>query len=213
MAASTTLPLEGAVFISVNDSLARMLGLLALALGAAIGRSGLFDDVNRHVPLLRRVALIAIPLGLAAGLAIRFAVNGDNEDAKTLADILRSPAALILAAGYCAGVLVALQSGWGTRLFGPFGAVGRMALTNYLAQGLLYAFVMFRVGPGLGLAGKIGSSTVVLVCIAFFAFQVVFSHWWLARYRFGPREWLWRWLTYGDRPAFRRSPDVAAAVA
>ena len=88
-----------------------------------------------------------------------------------------------------------------------------MALTNYLAQGLIYAFVMFRVGPGLGLAGKIGSSTVLLICIAFFAFQIVFSHWWLARYRFGPIEWLWRWLTSGERPPFRGvSRETAPAL-
>lgn len=36
-----------------------------------------------------------------------------------------------------------------------------------------------------------------------------FSHWWLARYRFGPMEWLWRWLTYGTRPQFRRQVAVA----
>lgn len=182
------------------------------ALGAAIGRSGLFDDIKRHVPLLRRIAWTAIPVGLAMALALRFGVHSDNESVKTFAEILRSPVALILATGYCAGIIVALQNGWGKRLFGRFGAVGRMALTNYLAQGLIYAFVMFRVGPGLGLAGKIGSSTVLLICIVFFAFQVVFSHWWLARFRFGPMEWLWRWLTYGERPAFR-SPVVTAQPA
>ena len=46
---------------------------------------------------------------------------------------------------------------------------------------------------------------MLLICIAFFAFQTAFSHWWLARFRFGPMEWLWRALTYGERPAFRRS--------
>ena len=89
-------------------------------------------------------------------------------------------------------------------MFGVFASVGRMALTNYLAQGLIYAFVLFGVGPGLGLAGKIGSAAVLAICIAFFALQTAFSHWWLARYRFGPMEWLWRTLTYGTRPPMRR---------
>ena len=180
------------------------------ALGAAIGRSGLFDDVPRYVPLLRRIALISIPAGILLGIFIRLAVYdslpvpGDPQSWDWAGQIIRSPVALILAGGYCAGILVALQRDWGKRLFGPFGVVGRMALTNYLAQGLLYAFVLFGVGPGLALAGKIGSFTVLLTCLAFFAFQIVFSQWWLARYRFGPMEWLWRWLTYGTRPPFRR---------
>lgn len=179
------------------------------ALGAVIGRSGLFDNVARHVPLLRRIAWVAIPLGLAGALAIRIAGHGDNDGIKDFAGIMRSPVALILAAGYCAGILVALQKAWGERLFGPFGAVGRMALTNYLAQGFLYGFVMFGIGPGLALAGKIGTTAVVGISLAFFAFQIALSHWWLARYRFGPMEWLWRWLTYGTRPQFRRQVAVA----
>jgi len=185
------------------------------ALGAAIGRSGILDDVPRFVPLLRRVATIAIPAGIALGLLIRLVMRdiivlpGDVENWKLFMKSLRSPAALILAAGYCSGIVVALQAGWGQRIFGPFGAVGRMALTNYLAQGFLYAFVLFGAGPGLGLAGRIGSTAVVLTCLAFFAFQIVFSHWWLTRYRFGPMECMWRALTYGERPRFRRLPDAA----
>ncbi|MBA2635325.1 MAG: DUF418 domain-containing protein [Sphingomonas sp.] len=45
-----------------------------------------------------------------------------------------------------------------------------------------------------------------MTCIAFFALQAAFSHWWLARFRFGPMEWVWRALTYGERPQFRISP-------
>lgn len=183
------------------------------ALGAAIGRSGLFADVRRHLPLLRKIATICIPLGILLGVIIRLVLHrleaSAPETTLELVKAARSPAALVLAAGYCAGVVVALQADWGKRLFGPFGAVGRMALTNYLMQGFVYAFVLFGVGPGLALAGRIGTSAVVAICFAFFAFQIAFSHWWLARYRFGPMEWLWRWLTYGERPAFRRPIGTA----
>lgn len=186
------------------------------ALGAAIGRSGILEDVARFVPLLRRIAWVAIPAGLGAGVVIRLIYTGalgENEGLRALGQILRSPAALVLAAGYCAAVVVALQKDWGRRLFGLFAPVGRMALTNYLAQGLVYGFVVYGVGPGLGLAGRIGSFQVLSICIAFFAFQMLYSHLWLARFRFGPMEWLWRALTYGERPAFRRREEVAAAVA
>lgn len=188
------------------------------ALGAAIGRSGILDDVDRHLPLLRRVAMFAIPIGLVLGIFIRLVANeaialpGNIEGWKTFSAILRSPAALILAAGYCAGIVVALRRGWGRRLFTPFAAVGRMALTNYLAQGFLYAFVLFGVGPGLGLAGRVGTTVVVTICVVFFAFQIMFSHWWLARYRFGSMEWLWRTLTYGKRPTMRRELTAAIPV-
>jgi uncharacterized protein len=189
------------------------------ALGAAIGRSGILNDIPRFVPLLRRIAWVAIPAGLLAGLVVRLIITGewtplgDVAGSKAAGEALRSPAALLLAAGYCAGIVVALQRPWGKRIFGIFAPVGQMALTNYLAQGFLIAFVLFGVGPGLGLAGRIGSCAVVLSSIAFFAFQVAYSHLWLARFRFGPMEWVWRALTYGERPAFRRLPTGAVATA
>jgi len=45
--------------------------------------------------------------------------------------------------------------------------------------------------------------------------QRVFSHWWLSRFRFGPAEWLWRSLTYGQaqpmRLGLRSATDSAAS--
>ena len=186
------------------------------ALGAAIGRSGILDDIPGYLPLLKRIAFIALPLGVALGFVLQLVILevltfGALEWPKALAESLRSPAALVLAAGYSAGIVVALHTAIGKRLFAPFAPVGRMALTNYLAQGFIYAFVLFGVGPGLGLAGRVGTSSVIAICVAFFAAQVAFSHWWLARYRFGPMEWLWRTLTYGERPAMRRA-ELAPVV-
>ena len=34
--------------------------------------------------------------------------------------------------------------------------------------------------------------------------QIAFSHWWLARFRYGPMEWLWRGFTYRQVPPLRR---------
>ena len=48
--------------------------------------------------------------------------------------------------------------------------------------------------------------TALGIALGFFALQIVFSHLWLKTYRYGPLEWLWRTLTYGERPAFRLQP-------
>ena len=52
-------------------------------------------------------------------------------------------------------------------------------------------------GYGLGLFGQIRASVALGFGIAIYAAQAIFSQWWLARYRFGPVEWLWRTLMYG----------------
>jgi uncharacterized membrane protein YeiB len=40
-------------------------------------------------------------------------------------------------------------------------------------------------------------ATIVIVL------QIAFSHWWLKRFAYGPMEWLWRAITYWQRPKFR----------
>lgn len=77
--------------------------------------------------------------------------------------------------------------------------VGRMALTNYLIQSFFWITVFY--GYGFGLWGQIPRAAYIPLCATFFAVQVVFSHWWMKRFAYGPMEWLWRAITYFKRPA------------
>ncbi len=76
--------------------------------------------------------------------------------------------------------------------FTPLAAFGQMALSNYLIQSLLLVpyllwFDKFNNMPSL--------NGFILFLIVF-AFQLVFSTWWLSYYNFGPFEWLLRSFTY-----------------
>ena len=82
---------------------------------------------------------------------------------------------------------------WRKRL-SVFKEMGRMALTNYLMQTIIN--ILIFNGIGFGLAGKTGPSIYILWFIVLMILQIIFSKWWLSRYRFGPFEWLWRSLTY-----------------
>jgi uncharacterized protein len=77
-----------------------------------------------------------------------------------------------------------------------------MALSNYLLQSVLGAIVFY--GFGFGLMGKLGSAAQIAVALGLFALQVGLSHLWIARFRFGPAEWLTRSLTYGKAQPMRR---------
>lgn len=174
-------------------------------IGAWVGRRRWLEDTARHRPMFRRVALVALPTGLALALAARVLEREYLGRGTELAgELIRPAAALALAAGYVAAIVAALPSRFGQRWLAPFGHAGRMALTNYVAQSFVYGFVLFGVGPGLALAGRIGTVVVGAIVIAVYALQVVFSRWWLERFHYGPLEWLWRALTYGRAPAFRR---------
>lgn len=73
-------------------------------------------------------------------------------------------------------------------------SVGRMALTNYLMQSLIGAFIFY--GWGLGFFGELSRGEYVPIVLGVWALQLVISPLWLSRHRFGPMEWLWRSLTY-----------------
>ena len=78
-------------------------------------------------------------------------------------------------------------------------AVGRLALTNYLMQTVICTTLFY--GWGLGLFDKLDRFALLGVVLMVWIFQLLISPPWLARFRFGPAEWLWRSLTY-----FRRQP-------
>ena len=77
-----------------------------------------------------------------------------------------------------------------------------MALTNYLSQSLISTFLFY--GWGLGLSGRVGTALTIPLTLAIFAVQMLWSHAWLKRFRFGPVEWAWRSLAYGERQPMRR---------
>ena len=88
-------------------------------------------------------------------------------------------------------------------------AGGRMAFTNYLSQSIVFGIVFY--GYGFGLFGRVGVTPIVVWGTVFYVAQLVFSRWWLGRFRFGPFEWIWRSLTYGRRQPmlYRREARVA----
>jgi uncharacterized protein len=59
-------------------------------------------------------------------------------------------------------------------------------------------------GYGLGLYGSVSRFAQMGFVFGVIVLQLILSHWWLARYRFGPVEWLWRSLTYWKRQPMLR---------
>jgi uncharacterized protein len=119
---------------------------------------------------------------------------------------------LPLAIGHLAAVLLFVRSGALGWLRRALAAVGQMALTSYLTHSAV-CLVLF---VGLGWYGTLARHELYYVVFAIWAAQLVVSPIWLRHYRFGPVEWLWRWLTYLKRPPFRRSspaPRHASAIA
>jgi uncharacterized protein len=111
----------------------------------------------------------------------------------------------VLGLGYAAVITLLIERNSWQKWLMPFAAVGRMALTNYLFTGLVAAFISFSWG--LGLYGKVSTWMGLLLVLIIFPIQVLTSRWWMARYNFGPVEWLWRSFTYGKLQTIDRIKD------
>ncbi|MEM9558494.1 MAG: DUF418 domain-containing protein [Acidobacteriota bacterium] len=111
-----------------------------------------------------------------------------------------------VALGHIALVMLIVRRGWLRALVDRLSAVGRMAFTNYLMQSILCTLLFYSYG--LGLFGTFDRWQQMLVVPTVWALQLAYSPWWLARFRFGPAEWMWRSLTYGKKPRLRRDETI-----
>jgi uncharacterized protein len=197
---------SGMIFGWLSYALGRFL------IGAWVGRHGWIERAREFLPGWRRVRAWCLPVGLIVeGMAVMLSEASwlpEGEHREFLGECLHLFAVPVLATGYVAALVVAFEGRRGHAVLAPFAAVGRMALTNYLTQSLVIGFVLFGVGPGLALAGKIGTAAITGIVVASFALQMIVSRWWLGHFAYGPAEWVWRALTYGERPAMRIRPRL-----
>lgn len=111
------------------------------------------------------------------------------------------PSRLALAIGHIGLVMLLIRSGFFGWLISSFAAVGRMALTNYLMQSIICAFIFY--GIGFGLYGTLERFELYYIMAGIWLFQILFSLLWMKMYRYGPFEWVWRSLTYNKRQTMR----------
>lgn len=102
--------------------------------------------------------------------------------------------------------LILLLARPGGALTGRLAAAGRMAFTNYLATSLICTTLFY--GYGLGWFGHPSRWQLYLVVAALWTAMLLWSKPWLARFRFGPFEWLWRSLARGQWQKLRGAASV-----
>ena len=194
--------------LSVDGFLYWVLSVLwKFLLGFWIGRRRIFQDTERFLPVYRRWFTPALIFGLlgnaimvVAIVALEVWVPEAGFPWNALWLVVEA-AILSLSLAYMFGIAILGTRPKAQRSMRALGRVGRMALTHYLTHSVL--FVALFYGIGLGWLGKMNAIHGLLLSIAIFAIQILASRWWLARFAFGPMEWIWRCLTYGRRIPIR----------
>ena len=110
---------------------------------------------------------------------------------------------LAVALGHIGLLMVGIRRAWLPRLAARLTAAGQMALTNYLMSSILCS--LFFCGYGLGMFGRLQRYQLLYVVVAVWVLILMWSPWWLRRFRYGPAEWVWRSLTRWERQPMRRA--------
>ncbi len=162
--------------------------------GLLLGRQNYLEDTVKHRLFWQQACLVSFLVGVPIVGLHAFFVSHSAPVSSFLSALdltLGSPA---LGFGYLAGLSLCLTPSV-QRHLRPLAAVGRIALTNHLVQSVMFTLTFY--GYGGGLYGEVSPAWSILLALIIFPLQMMLSHWWLRRFRYGPVEWGWRCLTYG----------------
>ena len=175
-------------------ALPRIFGMFLL--GAWVARRGLPEAAAAFAPMFRRWLLAAIFIGLPLNVGFAALGSGDAlypaSATGLLAITVGSIGIPLLSLGYVAAFALYWRDRRSDR---GLVAAGRMALTNYLLQSVVGVSIFYAIGAGYW--GKLGRLELLCLALLIFGLQIGFSRLWLACFRTGPMEWLWRRLAYG----------------
>ncbi len=171
----------------------KVVGLFIL--GYLIGKHRLYARL-KELPMKRAFFASAI-VGFPLSAVYAWSAVWGHPWGQTVHSLLYAlsviPQALAYVCGFCLAYQRWPQSGAFTFLAAP----GRMALSCYIGQSLI-GIVLFY-GLGFGLGTSFGLIHIELTALVVFVVEAVLCRLWLRRFRFGPLEWVWRMLTYGQR--------------
>lgn len=183
----------------IVDGVLRALGMMLI--GVALYRTGVLSG-KRSVSWYRRAAVVGFAIGVPLSLTgVIWLEVVDHSWRHALA--ATSPNTLATAP-MSIGIIAVVVIVWHRRpvALARLIPVGRMALTNYLAQTVLGLVVLRSVF----FRGELDRLGLLAFVTAVWVVQIWWSGWWLARCSHGPVEWIWRVATYLRwTPLWRRS--------
>jgi uncharacterized protein len=109
---------------------------------------------------------------------------------------------LMLTIGYAALLIMLIERLAGGAFIARIAAAGQAAFTNYLGTSIAMTTIFY--GYGLGLYGDVSRVGLWAFVIGAWAIMLLWSKPWLARFRYGPLEWLWRSLARMKLQPMRR---------
>ena len=178
----------------------KVLGLFLI--GYAVGREKIFADLDGYRGLLKKVLCYGFLLGVPVGILYTWSSMAGEPLGPVAHSVFYLLSVYPMGFAYAAGFSLLFDSSQEGRGWLLLTKPGRMACTNYLGQSVLGVLLFYGIGFGLG--AKVGLLATEAIALGVYVFQIAVSALWLKYFRFGPVEWVWRMLTYGQKLPLRK---------
>ncbi len=181
--------------------------LAMFLVGVWASRRNIFGNYRENLPFFRK----AFRWGLGTGLIFnaiyvytffRTETMGMPDIWGLLSTVFHAAGGIAFLAFYVSAIVLLIERGKFNIPAKYLAPVGRMALTNYLLHSIICTTLFLPYG--FGLFGRITVVEGILLSILIFGLQIPFSRYWLEHFNYGPFEWLWRSLTYGNWQPFKK---------
>lgn len=175
-----------------------------MMLGMALQKNGFLLGTWNAADYRRWINRLLLP-GLVLGALIAAWVMASGFDVITALAAFMTWAAiprLMLTIAYAALLILWIRRLAGSALLDRVVAAGRAAFTNYLGTSIVMTTIFY--GYGLGLYGHVSRLELWAFVLGAWAVMLLWSKPWLARFHYGPLEWLWRSLARGNLQPFKK---------
>ncbi|AZV54507.1 MULTISPECIES: DUF418 domain-containing protein [Bacillus] len=168
----TLMPILGFLFGAMT------VGPFAL-LGMVIGKRGHLTEEDRGMAYRKGWVWVIV-----VGLALKCATFIDAPWSQFVMVL----GGYVLAIGYIQAFIVFYYSKAAEGLKRLLAGLGRLSLSNYLAQSIICTTIFYSYG--LGLFGQMGSMFGLLLAVGLYTAQLFISYLYLKKWRRGPVEWM-----------------------
>ncbi|MEK4373821.1 DUF418 domain-containing protein [Bacillus sp. FSL L8-0215] len=148
-------------------------------LGMVIGKRGHLTEEDRGMTYRKGWVWVIV-----VGLALKCATFIDAP----WSEFVMILGGYVLAIGYIQAFIVFYYSKAADGLKRLLAGLGRLSLSNYLAQSIICTTIFYSYG--LGLFGQLGSMFGLLLAVGLYTAQLFISYLYLKKWRRGPVEWL-----------------------
>jgi uncharacterized protein len=161
-----------------------------------------FQSVETKKAIFKKIAFSSLPLILAYFI-FRWSLRSGTVHVN---QYLQSPLltlGILSTTSFYVSILVLAYISFGmNKFFMALQALGKMTLSNYLLVSFFLIILLY--GIGFDKLGVISIHIIWMLAAAWLTFEIIFSTYWLKKFRYGPLEWIWRQLTYWKQLQLRK---------